>query len=938
MGKRLAEAVFPAARRLGSCLVLFVSACQGMAAEQPITIMASLAPNLTQELVLQLHMGRYVLSEGFIGLATDGGALLPLSEIAYALEFPIDVIPSEGRAEGWFLQENRDFQLNYARGEVMVEGLRQSFNPRQIELHSDDIYVHSELLSQWFPVKFEIDYARMLVKLDAREPLPFQERMEREYKRAGLNNNQFEASHYPQEEIPYRFIDWPYVDVSMNYNLDHNANTNSNSSGVDDEQLEQSWGYSSHLSSDLLWMSGSLFFSGNEVDGLSDARLSLSRKDLEGELLWGGITTIDIGDIYTPNIELLGSSGSGRGLSFSSFPLNRSSQFSATDLRGELPLGWEIELYRNGTFIDSLTARADGRYEFLDVSLLYGMNVLTLKFYGPQGQRREETLVIEVGANQLTPGDSKFRFAAIQPDQDLFSFDDNNSSTNIDSDSNQLSLEVEYGLNNYLSLAGRAVNLPWQGEERLYTGLGLRGSFFGMSSELDVVNGQDTGSAAQLQLQTRLLGLNINGSHAYYNDFESEDVSLNNLSSSELRLDSQIPESFLPMMPISLSGTLDRFTSGRKNLTLENRLSLYFSGVSLTNNLNWSESWGADQSTTNALSGSLLMNAPWRDLRFRSSLDYAVKPISELQSARLSADWFLGNNYNLNAAINHSLISDSTDYSLALNRQFQRVSLGLSSNYNNDGDAFIGTSLSFAFGREPRSGSWYMKPKNIASNGGVSARVFMDENLNGHYDEGEAPLVGARLARTSRDKPGTDESGILFLPTYSGFSSADIALDLASLEDPYLMPTNSGISAVLRPGRTLLVDFPVSYTGEIDGTVYLDDGERSKAVSNVVLQLLDQKDATVAETKTAFDGFYLFSNVLPGKYLVRPSLEQTKRLKLKAAVGESTIITAEGDVLSGIDFELQRDKEQSDIEDTDKIDGQVSESSPEIINTQASVK
>ena len=93
-----------------------------MAAEPPSAIMPVTTPDQNQELVLQLHLGRYILSDGFIAYAAQGGVLLPLSEIAYTLEFPIEVIPSEGRADGWFLQQNRRFSLNYDRAEVIAAG------------------------------------------------------------------------------------------------------------------------------------------------------------------------------------------------------------------------------------------------------------------------------------------------------------------------------------------------------------------------------------------------------------------------------------------------------------------------------------------------------------------------------------------------------------------------------------------------------------------------------------------------------------------------------------------------------------------------------------------------------------------------------------------------------------------------------------------------
>ncbi|SFF88607.1 Outer membrane usher protein FimD/PapC [Neptunomonas qingdaonensis] len=887
-------------------------------------ILYSLEPtqrSFDQELVLQLHLGRYLLSESFIGFASKGGTLLPLSEITYSLGFPIEVVPSEGLAKGWFLRENRRFSLDYARGEVLIEGQRLKFNPGQIELHEDDIYVHTELLMQWFPVEFAVDYSRMVVKVDPQEPLPLQARMERENKRASLGGKSTtEASHYLREELPYQFINWPYLDVSSSYGLNQRVDPDSNS-----KERENIWGYSANLSGDLLWMNANLYFSGNKANDIIDVRLALTRKDIDENIPGINITQVSIGDIFTPRIGLISAGTSGNGLEISNFPVSRSSNFSTTDLRGEMALGWEVELYRNGIFLNSLPPRNDGRYEFLGIPLIYGSNVLKLSFYGPQGQRREKTQVIIVGSEQLSPGISQFRFAAIQPGKDLFAVNETDKpKTDI-----QYSLEYENGLSNNHTLTSSLTRLFLNDTQQTYAGIGLRSSIFGAATELELVKQQNAGHAAKLYLQTRRLGLNINASHAYYKDFSSDDVtqssSNSQLSSSELRLDTSKTAGVLPSIPISLSGTFDRFESGRQDLSLSNRLSLHLKGASLTNTLDWSESRQDGISSNRSATGSFLMNAPLQNsLRARASLNYTLAPTTGLDTARLTLDWNQDSN-KFRFGAGHNLTSHDTSYSFSVNRLFQNLTFGFSANYSDNGNAFLGASLSFGLGREPRSGDWHMQSRNLSDSGGISARVFMDENLNGRYDEGEPPLEGVRIAHTGRDKSGTNAQGLLFLPSYKGHRPVDIALDLASLEDPYLMPTRPGINTTPRPGRTLLVDFPVSYTGEIEGTVHMTEGKHSKSVSNVELLLIGTNGKTVAETRTAFDGFYLFSSVLPGEYRVQPSIEQTTRLKLELMDAESVSITAEGNRVSGIDFKLRRNEEKSPTQQTSKLNAQADE-------------
>ncbi len=59
-------------------------------------------------------------------------------------------------------------------------------------------------------------------------------------------------------------------------------------------------------------------------------------------------------------------------------------------MRGILPTGYEVELYRNDILVGSVRTAVNDQYEFLEVPVDYGVNVFRLVFYGPQGQRREE--------------------------------------------------------------------------------------------------------------------------------------------------------------------------------------------------------------------------------------------------------------------------------------------------------------------------------------------------------------------------------------------------------------------------------------------------------------------------------------------------------------------------------------------------------------------
>src|SRR3546814_2986745 len=74
-----------------------------------------------------------------------------------------------------------------------------------------------------------------------------------------------------------------------------------------------------------------------------------------------------------------------------------------TDFRGDLPAGWDAELYRNGQLLAFTSPNSDGRYEFIDVPLQYGANRFEIILYGPQRQVRREIKQVQVGMDSIPP-------------------------------------------------------------------------------------------------------------------------------------------------------------------------------------------------------------------------------------------------------------------------------------------------------------------------------------------------------------------------------------------------------------------------------------------------------------------------------------------------------------------------------------------------------
>ncbi len=173
------------------------------------------------------------------------------------------------------------------------------------------------------------------------------------------------------------------------------------------------------------------------------------------------------------------------------------------------------------------------------------------------------------------------------------------------------------------------------------------------------------------------------------------------------------------------------------------------------------------------------------------------------------------------------------------------------------------------------------------------------------FDEGDEPLSGIKLWPGGNNVQ-TDEEGLMYITGLSHSKESSVTVDGKSLEDPYWKFNQEGFNVVSRPGAPAVLDFPVVLTDEIDGMVYLQGEDASKAVSNVQLQLVNSEGLVIQEVKTAYDGFYLFTLVPPGKYYLRIAPSQLKRLKLKPIPKKLIVMESKDNIISNFDITLEK--------------------------------
>jgi len=877
---------------IGKRMLACIQACVLCLAAPPQMSLARTAPMPASEanlLLLEVRLDRHVLSGGVGAYQAGSHVLLPLGELARLLTLAIRTDPARGQASGFVLDEQRTFHLDAAQAMVTLDGRQRWFAPELVQLRADDIYVASELLARWLPVDLHVDFSAQALNVRAREPLPLQRRLERERRgeRAALAGREGDPG-YPRVEVPYRLWDVPVVDLTLGADALHrngSARTNGH--------------FAAFMAGDLLGLRSTAYLAGTterpSVPGAaSNFRITLGRDDPDAGLL-GPLhaRSFALGSVTLPALSNVArTSPLGNGITISNAPLSQSLSFGRHSLRGDLPPGWDVEFYVNEALIGYQQSRADGRYAFDDVPLIYGPNEFRLVFHGPRGETRVERQTLLFDQSLLRPGEIHYRLAAHEDRRD----------------DQRAIAQFDWGLTRQLSTTAGLVSLPLAGAQHRYANLGLRAQWESFFVTGDMVR-SGSGSLAEVALQTRLGGLRLGFSRVgLTKDFFSEEF----LPAADgirfrdrARLDWIAPVHRSLNLPMTLETKYEQLRSGASNAETALRVSSGWRGVFLT------QQFGRQrQDRAVSTIGATQLSSRIGAFGVRGGVSYTLTGEKRMTDGSLAMDQRLAEGLLSTASVARSFELAETRYSVGFTKGIGAYGLRVAAGRSSKGETTLGIQLLVAMAREPREGVWRFDALPMADTGAVSARVFLDRNLNGIEDAGDEPLPGVAFTVDGGRHPArTNKSGTAHLSRLPTAQHVNVAVDTSTLEDPQWAMRRKGVRLVPRPGKSHSVDFPIIVTGEVDGTVYVVDGPQKRGIGGIELELVDRQRRVVARATTASDGFYIVEAVPPGTYQLRIPRAQLRPFELIDTGARIVTMSAEGDFVNAVDMDLIADWE-----------------------------
>ena len=842
-----------------------------------------------QLVLLAVQLDSLTLADALGAYGDPSDPYLPLSEMARLLDLNLNVSGAEGRVTGSIGQAAQpliiDLPLRIAR-----------LGPTPIQLTEDDtvvagseIYVRASALQRIIPARFESDGEALTLTIVPQETLPIQSRLERVARLRGLAQESDTPDERLRIDSPYTLFSLPAFDAILD-------------TGTDTRGPRFTRRYNLRAAGDILYAGFQGFIGSDETGRATDARLLLERRSLSGRLLGPiGATRVSGGDVFTPGLPLGPRSVPGRGFSFTTAPLEQASVFETIDLRGELPIGHDVELYINDVLRSGQSTPVQGRYEFLNVPLVRGINVIRIVSFGPRGERSEQVRIVNVSGGQVPRGSTVVEFGAVEQERPLFELDANQSALPGTGDLRVVA-SVAHGLTEELTLVGGAAVHPGaEGEQRRLVTAGLRTSVLGMAVRADMAADQGGGRALALGVAGRVAGTSLVAEHFEYRGgfidenqlFASANLPL--LRHSEVSLDFNLPAGKELLVPVSARALRDEYAGGGTNWVAQVRASATVADFLVSAGLDYQRGSLGGSPPQERLGGifsaSRFINFQWQ---LRVSLDYDIRPRPDFRALSITADRSLSDRVAVRFGLGHSFQEpQSTAFQAGASIRFPFGDLALASDLALPrGDWGVGLRFAFGLAYDPHRRRYRVTPPGVASGGSASIRAFVDQDGDGRFDPGEEPVANASIDGAERTA-STGAGGTAFVVGLGNSPTGRLQIGTDKIEIENVTPPPQTVDFSPRPGNVLRIDYPLTPTRELFARLVFRRGGELVGISAVRLRLSREGGEPLLAT-TEFDGTVSFPGLALGQYRLELDPEQAERLHMRMAEPVTVSISAQG--------------------------------------------
>lgn len=834
------------------------------------------------QFLLDVTIRQLRLGDGVRAYGTPEGTCVVLGDFLTTLDVPMRIDLAAKKASGWAFRESNRISIDRVSGEVAYgAGKREMLDSGTVRETPEGWCVDARALARWFGIGVRASTAASALSLTSDAKLPVELAKERRDRAARLHPASLGLGSLPQVRVPYRLWRAPALDFVVSGGVTYDARSGSR---VDRRASLLAAGEMATLSYEA---QASTDARGNP----ESLRFRAYKSDPDGGLL-GPLraTHFGVGDVGGFDSKLIGQGIVGRGAAVTNRPLSIANGFDRTHFEGDLPAGWEAELYRNGELLAFSPAGSDQRYRFDNVQLLYGENRIEILIYGPQGQVRSRVETLDVADAAAPPGKTWYWAGVNQPGRDLVNLNRAPRPPNVPK--LQASVAIEHGLDTRTSIGLNATIQQLDDERLTYVEGTVRRSVGRALVEVAGVRDSKGGMAARASLLGKVGNVNVSGEAIVASNFRLQGVRERSIRQAQLALDAPLRIGRTLVPAHAAVRVIDRADQTRE-IDAAARLSAMIGRFNLATEVDVRHSSSAHgPSPPTRIEASLIGSGRIGGVRVRGSTTFGLRPSARLRLADVSAYWSGSQSTDWEVGLGYDGEARRARGRLSYIRRFDAMAIALTGEAASDGSAAVGFNLLFSL--DPGRG---FRPSRqpLASVGMVRAHVYRDLNDNGAQDQGEPDepramiTTGMHAASQATDRKG--QATVSGLPLYEPVA---VGIDETSLADPMLTPRKALQVVTPRAGVAANVEIGLVGAGSIEGVLVKSGGGGFEGVD---LELLDGADKVVAVARSDYDGYFLFDRVAYGKFKVRiaassaTAIHASPRLDVQAVVsGEKSMV------------------------------------------------
>jgi hypothetical protein len=814
-----------------------------------------------EDLVLAVISEREFISPGIFAIEQNGKYFLPIGELGNV--FGIYTNRQGAEVSGFIFNENNSFAINTNDLTIKKdENVSSVPEGAFLDIGNNELYVDVEVIPQIWPVDLEVKKASLTLNVTPDKDLPFKLLRGRENRRLALDNKEEEENlknaYRPFLAYPYRLFSKP--DLSITGNIEYREDRDQKSAGLTVGGTQ-----------DLLYAQAdyttSLRYIDDELIEPEAIRLRFRRQNIHEGALPFGLEQVDWGDVGLGSRDLIGSSASGRGATFSTNKNDYTEDFDIITVDGIGTPGWETELYVNGELIDFGEVQSDGVYSFDNVRIRYGNNAIRIVFYGPQGQIVERKESYSYKTNALKAGERLLNGGIVDQNERLIPIDDRDD---FRAEGIGASLYAAQGITDNLTAFASANivndNVARESIRSEYISAGAIGTFDNFATQAELYKQLDGGTALDARVLSSFKGIRFNAQASFFQDFES-DFAGRGTSAKKFEFDFDARKTIATAIgAIGLQGQLNfnETENGDQRLRYTTRQSYSYDRFRFANNLRTVFTNGERQSTRGTFTTSTFFN---NKFSLRNNLDYNIYPDAEIVATDLNLRYRYRNEYSASLGLQQNFLNDTTSASVLVSKDFEKFTGSAGVTWSSDTGPTVllraNTSLT-PFGPD---GEYVATAGELRNASPISAFTFRDLDYDGVYSEGDEPIEGSKVVINDKiNKHETGENGFMYDANVANNRLTTVRANPESIDDPYLVPSHPGYEIYPRPGVVHRIALPLVETGAIDGSVRYADGV---PVAGLDIELMDIDGEILKRTTTAPDGYFTFEQVMPGDYTIR---------------------------------------------------------------------